>query len=343
MRHTLAALALVATALAAVPAPAQQAPAGAPLSLADALALARARSPVLAMAGGRRQAAAGRARQEGAFANPVAEWRQENLGAPVDRDVFASVTLPLDLTGRRFALRGAGRDLVAASVADSTTVHRLVEAEVARAYWRAALARGLAEVAGAQRRAIGEIADFEARRLREGAVAENVALRTRLEAERGRVAEASALAALERAHAELARAIGVPAESLAAPVPLATSCDPAPPPSLDSATAAALAARPEVAAARHRVSEARHRVSAAARGTLPDVGVHAGYKRTQGYDTRVVGLLVTLPILDRNAGERERARGELAVAEAELRDAESRVRADVASAVRAYGRLLGAN
>jgi cobalt-zinc-cadmium efflux system outer membrane protein len=332
--------------LAAAPAIGQSAgaPTGRPpLTLADAVALARARHPAIAAASARRRVVLGRARQEGALPNPVLEWRRENLGSPLQRDAFVTVTQPLDLTGRRLALRAEAGDHDRRATADSLTVAREVEAAAARAYWRAALARALLALATEQREDADRLAACEAERAREGAVAEVAAMRARVEAERARLAEALARAESARAAAELARATGVPPDSLAAPPAL----EPAPPatppaPALDVAVARARAGRSELAAHRAAADAAGHRLSAERCGALGDVVAVAGTKQTAGFATRVVGLAVPLPLLDRNAAGAAAAAGALALTRAELRAAEMTVESEVASAVDGYAALVAA-
>ncbi|MBX6364059.1 MAG: TolC family protein [Gemmatimonadetes bacterium] len=352
MRRT----ALVALALSlAGPAVAQE-PAAPPLTLERALELARAHAPALPVAAGRVLLAAGAARERAVPGNPVLDLRQENVNGPGSLDRFATVTLPLDLTFRRSALRAAGRAQVAAAQADSASTLREVERSVATLYWRSALADALVEAAAAQDAALEEIAAFEATRLREGAVAEGVALRARLEVERARLALARSRAEAQRAHAALAEAIGLPPDQVPHAVPLAppaaatdgaggqaaaTTAPPLPP--LDVAVERALAARPEVEAARRRVEAAHRGLAAEWRGTLPDVGVQLGARRTgTAAAGAVVGFAVGLPLRDRGEAARARARAEVAIAEAELAAVRRRVEAEVASALDVYRRLLEA-
>lgn len=353
MRRT--ALAALALSLAG-PAAAQE-PAAPPLTLERALELARAHAPALPVAAGRVLLAAGAARERAAPGNPVLDLRQENVNGPGSLDRFATVTLPLDLTFRRSALRAAGREQVAAALADSASTLREVERSVGTLYWRSALADALVEAAAAQDAALEEIAAFEATRLREGAVAEGAALRARLEVERARLALARSRAESQRAHAALAQAIGLPPDQVPHPVPLAapatatdgaggvtaaaTTAPPLPP--LNVAVERALAARPEVEAARRRVEAARRGLAAEWRGTLPDVGVQLGARRTGNAGAgAVVGLAVGLPLRDRGVAARDRARAEAAIAEAELAAVRRRVEAEVAAALDVYRRLLDA-
>ncbi len=337
---------LAALVLLARGAPAQRAPTPptAPsFTLADALAAAR-NSPVLRAAGGRARSAVGAARQEAAFFNPIAEYRRENIGAPLPADVFGTVTLGADAYGRRYALRGLVGSVGARAAADSAAAGRAVVFDVARAYWRAALAVGLLDVAATQQRAVDSLVAIQTRRAREGAIAEGAALRTRLEADRARLATASARADAERGRAELARALALPVDSVPWPTDEldvgagVTTSDPA----LEQASLVALAVRtrPEVVGARARLDEAERRARAERLGALPGVGATAGYKRTGGYNSGVAGVFVSLPVFDRNEGARARAEGDRVAAANDLRAQEAQVSADVVGAVRAYEALV---
>jgi cobalt-zinc-cadmium efflux system outer membrane protein len=308
------------------------------LPLSRALEIARARAPQYAAIAGRRQAATGRAHAEAAFGNPVVEWRYENADSPLARDIFATVTVPFDPLLRRGALRSAARATERRASADSAALVRQADATVARAYWHAALARTLREAAAEERVAREALARYDDDRAREGAIAELAAMRNRLEVERARVAEALAVSGEARALADFARAIGVPVDSVPRPAPLTL------PPLVDApapatALASAQQSHPELLAAREAVSEAQRRVDAENRGVIPEMQLVAGSKQTGGYDTWLYGVMAPIPLLNRNQGARERSRGELAIARAELRDAENRIAADVTSAIAAYEAL----
>ncbi len=315
-------------------------PTSATFSLLDAAALARRQHPLLSAAGGRRQVAAGSARQEAALLNPVFEWRKENYGSPLPRDEFLSVTLPVDVYGRRVALRSASGFSAARALSDSSTAARSVEFDVARAYWRTALAAALRHAAAEQHASIDTIARIEAERAAEGAVSNGAALRARLEADRARLTDATARAELERARADLARALAVPFDSVPAPTdPLRVDSAAVVPP-LAELLVLARARRSELIAARSRVAEVAKRQLAERLGSLPAVGMQAGSKRTSGFKTGTLQIGVSLPIFDRNGGNRERAHGDVLIAAGELRAAEMAVSAEVAGAHRAYSTLL---
>jgi cobalt-zinc-cadmium efflux system outer membrane protein len=305
------------------------------LTLARAVTIAHARGPLAAAAQAQRRIAQGRAQQDGAFPNPSLEWRREHLSSPLPPDIFTTVQLPVDVTGRRFALRAAGSALLERGRADSSTVSRQFEADVMRAYWRASLSHELLAVAQTEQRAREDMAAFDANRAREGAVAEVAAIRTQLESDRARIAEASARGEAARASADLARLLGMPVEQLPPLSRLQAVRALGALPDESAGIAQALERRTDLAAFRHAAREASHRASAERRGVIPDLQLVSGFKQTAGYSTGVLGVLVPLPLFSRNDGPRERTAGELQLADAALRDAELRVRGEVVAALQA--------
>jgi len=309
------------------------------LSLARAVAIAQARGPLAATAQAQRMMAQGRARADGAFPNPTFEWRREHLSSPLRPDIFTTVQLPVDVTGRRLALRSAGSALLERGRADSSDVARQFEGSVMRAYWRAALGQELLTVASTERRAREEMATFDANRAREGAVAEVAAIRTQLETDRARIAEATARGEAARAAADLARLLGMRADSLPPLSRLGDVRALASVPDESTAIARALAQRADLASLRYAAREASHRASAERRGVISDLQLVSGYKETSGYTTGVLGMIVPLPLFSRNDGARERTAGELQLADAALRDAELRVRGEVVAALQALAAM----
>ncbi len=311
------------------------------LSLTGALALAREHAPGLRIADARRDMARGRARETAQFLNPTVEYRRENLGSSLSPDIFTTVYLPFDVTGRRLALRSAKGAATQRADADGLAARREAELQVVRAWLRAAAAREQSLVMRAQADALMEVATVDAARMREGAVSEGVALRTQLEADRARVALASAIGEEARARADLARVLGVPDGDLAPTAALTAPALPEPP---DSITAGDLAmrARPEVAAREAGVREARARLGAEQRGAIGDWQLQGGSKKTAGVMTGQIGLAVPFPLFNRNDGARLRARGELEEAIAWNDDITIGVRADAVAALTAY-RAVRAN
>jgi cobalt-zinc-cadmium efflux system outer membrane protein len=324
-----------AAALGTAPLAAQPAP---PLDLAGALSQARSTAPALRAADARGEAAAGRAREAAQYPNPTLEWRRENLGSALLPDIFTTAYLPVDVTGRRLALREAGRAGVRRAAADAVADRRGAEWQVAQGWLRAAMAEGMRAALASQAAALEALAATNEARLREGTVAEAEALRTRLEADRARLALATAEGEQARARGELARLLGMVPGGLP---PLAALTPPALPDAPDSVEAMAVArrARPELAAREAGVREAAARLRAEQRGVLGDAQLQGGSKVTGGFLTGQVGVAVPLPLFNRNAGARQRARGELAEAEAAREDAEGVVAGGVHAAWLAYRAL----
>jgi cobalt-zinc-cadmium efflux system outer membrane protein len=310
------------------------------LSLDDAVAAARAHHPRVEAAAGRLLAARGAARQHAAFTNPSLEVKQEGVKNGFTPDRFLVASVPLDISGRKLALRAAGGAAVTGARADSAAAIRDVEYLAAASYWKAALADALVKLAAEHRAALDDLAAYDAVRLREGAVAEGAALRTRLEADRARIAEASARAEGARARADLARALGMAPESIPALEPL-----PPPEPTLptvEDALRRARSERPELKAADAQIDAARHRRTAERLGFLPELALIGGYKEAGGVRGGVFGVSVPLPLVNRNGGAREQAAGELRVAESHRRETELQLQAEVASSLEAIEELLRA-
>ncbi len=307
----------------------------APMGLAAAVALARQSAPGLRLADAKREAASGRVREGQQFANPTVEYRRENLGSSLLPDVFATVYVPFDVTGRRLALRQAGARGQERVTADAQADRSEQELRVARAWLRAAVADGQLAIAESQAAALAEVATVDSLRARDGLVADGVALRTRLEADRARAAVALVDGERARARGDLSRALGLPDELLPELAPLAAPPLPEPP---DSARvrAIAVAARPEIAAREAGFREAESRLNAERRGALGDWQLQGGSKETGGFMTGQLGVAVPFPIFHRNDGARQRARGELAEARALRDDARLGARAEAAASLRAY-------
>jgi cobalt-zinc-cadmium efflux system outer membrane protein len=306
-----------------------------PLTPAQAVALARSRGPMAGLASGVRLVAEGRARTDAAWPNPIAEWRRENFTSAIEPDVFATLQVPVDVTGRRQALRQASATARARAQMDSLSTLRHLELEVLRAFWRAALAQELANIAVTERDARVQAATFDTQRFREGAVAEVVAMRGALEADRARMAATTANNEWLRTAADLARLLGMSVTDLGALPTLQPPALDAPQPG-DTAWSTVVGRRPDLGAVRLAREEAERRARAEARGRLGDINVVGGYKGTGGFNTGLIGVLVPLPLFNRNEGPRERARGEELLARSAELDLEWRARSDLASALVAW-------
>lgn len=274
-------------------------------------------------------------RESAQWLNPTIEWRRENLGSPLQPDIFATLYVPVDISGRRLALRqaaAAGRQRVAG---DATAERRDGEIGVARAWLRAAGAQGSLDLLQRQYTALREIADIDAARLKEGLVAEAVGLRTSLEADRARVAVVAARSEALQATAQLARLLGLPDGEVPPLAPLAAPALPTPP---DSAAVRALALRlrPDVQAREQAVLEAQRRLSAEQRGVFGEAQLQGGTKETGGFMTGQIGIAMPFPLFNRNSGARQRVAGELSEARAIRDDVRLAVSGSVAAAWRTY-------
>ena len=313
----------------------------APLDLAGALALARQSGPLSRLVAARQDIAVGRVRELTQTPNPTLEWRRENLGSALAPDIFVTAYIPLDVTGRRLALRGVRGAGVQRAAADAETERRDAELEVARAWLIAASLQGTQEVASRQHEALREIARIDAQRLREGLVSEAVGLRTSLEADRARVALVSATADARRARAQLARVLGVDEGAITSLAPINAPAFPAAPDSTVS-RAVALKARPDVRARELALDEANRRLSAERRGVIGDLQLQGGSKQTSGFMTGQIGVGMPLPLFNRNGGAQQRAAGEASEARILRDDLRRSVESGVRAAWLHYADVRGA-
>jgi cobalt-zinc-cadmium efflux system outer membrane protein len=297
------------------------------LTLAEAVRLATTVAPAAQAASGRRAELVGRARTDAQWANPIVELRRENIGSPLQYDDFATVTLPVDLLGRRFALRsalGATRDR---ALADSVMTIRDAEYAAARAWWESWASDALARIALERAELLARIAQVDSLRAAEGEISDAAAFRMQLEAQRATHESGTAAAAGARARATLATLIGT-TDAAAAFIDTALPRL-APLPEFDAALAEADRLRPDLRIARATERAAERRRAAEVRGSLSDVGFTGGYKGTAGLSTTVVGLTIAAPLLNANGGNRERSAGEWLLASADRRATELRVANDV--------------
>lgn len=319
------ALALGASALRA-----QSAPEGTRLTLEDAVRRAVTVAPASQAAAGRRAEIVGRARTDAQWANPIVELRRENLGSPLDYDDFATLTLPLDLLGRRFALRSALGAQRESAVADSVRTIREAEYATARAWWTAWATQVLADIAERQSELYARMARVDSLRAAEGELSEATAFRMQLEAQRARHEAGNARATSLQARAVLATLIGTSDATFTLADAALGDLGAALP--IDTALARADRDRPDLIIARAAERAADRRRAAEVRGTLQDVGLTGGYKGTAGISTSVIGLTIAAPLLNSNGGNRERSMGEWLLANADRRTAELRVVNEVRAA-----------
>ena len=323
------------------------APPAGTLSLTAALQIADANSPALQRVETRAGIVLGELRTLGQWPNPTLEYRRENLGAPLLPDEFVTAYIPFDFTGRRLTLARAtarGRERIALQ---QSAAWRDVQLEIARDWMRAVLSAELAKTVRRYYLAVEEIAGIEAQRAREGVVADAVAFRTRVEANRLSHETALAESQAQQDRLSLASMLGVPAEQLPA-LPRLSDEDIVPivaeilaDTSVSDTRLLAMAEqnRTELRAADRAREEATLRQRVETAGVLGDWQLQAGTKKTSGFMSGQVGLAVPLPLFHQNAGARARSVSALRDAEAAWRETQLQINGEVLAAADQWRRL----
>jgi cobalt-zinc-cadmium efflux system outer membrane protein len=319
------------------------------LDLATALALAGRAGPTLAQVDAQFGMARGELRSAGQWLNPSFEYVLESPGAPIQKDEFFTLVLPLDVSGRRTLRSRATHRGTARLDASRVAARRSAELEVASAWVAAVLARAVASALDAQWRTAEEIAGLEAERAREGVSAEAAALRTRVEADRLAHQAAQAEGGARRALVALAARLGVAPDSVPAlpavldeaAVRATAAADAGGLPSGDAAALLlrAQSGREELRAASLAREEAALRQRVERAGVIGDWQVQGGTKHTAGILTAQVGFALPLPVFNRNDGARERAVNAVREADASWRLAQLTVNGEVLAAAEQVQRL----
>lgn len=327
-------------------------PAGDTLDLATALRYAAEHSPALARAEARVGMALGDVRSVGQWPNPSLEYRRENMGAPIPLDEFVTAYVPVDVTGRRIQLSRATARGRARIEAEGLSARRDVELQIASAWVHAVLSSAVGRTLRTHFEAVEEIARQNDARAREGAVADAVAFRTRIES--ARLAQELAVAeadALNERHL-LAGLLGLlpddlpplpnsfVAEATARATTTGLVIDAGPIGVTPDGTipddaellARAMRDRAEVRAAALAQEEAMLRRRFEQGSVLGDWQLQAGSKRTGGFMAGQIGLAVPLPLFNRNDGARQRAESVVRDADAASRAIELRVAGEVRAA-----------
>lgn len=305
-----------------------------PLPIERALDIARQRAPLARAAAARLEGATASVRLAGRIPNPSLEVRGENWtagrwgwtpGRAPDSapgiDFFTVLTQPIELGARRSfrrALAEADRD-VAALV--SGQVAREAMLDTLRAYLDALRSREVVRVLDENREGLAGVLTSLRLRVKEGFAAESDLMKLQAEFALAETELGRARIALHRALGELTAMLGEPitGDRLVMPRPALV-----PDGEASALAEQAVAQLPEVAAARARAARARNAAALERALRWPDAAVSGGYKRTAGMDTAVAGLLVSLPVFDRNGRN-------VAIAESEARAADFEVQAATAT------------
>ena len=308
------------------------------LTLAAAISHAQSASPRRVGAAAVAQTSVDAFAVAGRLPNPLFEVRAENW-SPSARspalplDVFAVATQYVELGGKRGlrqSVAGAERDVAHASLA---ALERAIALETAQAYIGALRARALLETLLAHRDGLATLVAGMSLRVEEGYSAEADLLKFRTEAARNDGDIARARLALERSMAALAIAIG--AQSTIGPGMLIEPA-PLPVPRADVSTiAAAVARHPAVIAADAARARSMQLAASERARRYPDLAISAGYKRTAGHDTMVLGVALSVPLFDRNEAAVVRTAGTERASGADRDAIVQQLSVDAASLIRA--------
>ena len=290
------------------------------------------------------EAKKGAERQAGFSPNPVLSFQTENwrawqapsFSAGRDLDLFVFVSQPLELGGRKDRRVGlAASERRIAEFSQQAAAWRIRQ-QVKLAYWKVLTAEKRQKLLTRSIDTFSKIVEYHDARVRLGAMAEADLIKVRLESERFAMAHSTASMEAEKAKYELVRSLGIP--SVSAHYRVVESAMPS---SLVDWQGAELRQKLEQASQNHHpdvlllnamVERADSAVLLAKALGKPNVSPYFGYKRTEGFNTLIGGISVSLPIHDRNAGRIEEALAEVRQSKAQLRAVQTRVRAEVAAA-----------
>jgi outer membrane protein, heavy metal efflux system len=281
-------------------------------------------------------------KQAGLFPNPEFQFQNENLrpGQTYTRDVdtLAMINQQLDVFGKRkqrIELAGEG---VLRSQAESELARWQVAQRVKLAYWAARGSQEVQRVLKTTADDFQKVVDYHAAQFSQGAIAEQDVLRVRLEGERLKISADLAFIEVNRARVELLKEMGqTDFSEVVLTEPLAADSQFTP-----LGVEQALAQRIEIKVARAALEQAKANVKLQDVAARPDLNVTAGYKRTQlpdttnGVNTAIVSLRITLPTADKNQGNRIAAEAEVRRQQQLLAAVEAEVRADYAGALQEY-------
>lgn len=291
------------------------------VTLREALQQARAHSPARHAALARVEAADLARTFAGRPLNPTAEFRWENIApglrGALPADVFATLTQPIELGGKRAARRGVAAAAVEAARASAGSATRALDLEIAQRYVAVIREQDRRRALVEQGEGLTEIVRVLERRVAEGVTAE--ADLRKIETERARVETDAALAGIAagRVLAGLAALTGwttpPSAEALERPVVQVPGGVDA-----DAAVMAAVDRRPDVQVAASRLDASQQNLQFEISRRAPDLHITSGFKRTAGFDTGLLAVLVPVPLFERNRASIALAQGNVRAAALEL-------------------------
>lgn len=311
------------------------------LSVKDAVAEALQINPLLQVGRDRISIAEGVRRQAGLTFNPRLVLQSENTRVmappafvyPRDTDNFAYLQQTFETWGKR----ERRVDLASASVRraelERDLTSRQIAGRVKSAYWLAAGAVQSESMLRENLGNFGRIIQYHEARVKEGAMAEVDLIRVRLEGERLQIALTQAHLESERARIQLQREMG---RREFPEIALADGLEATPLPEIAVPVDDALQRRAEMQLARQNLEVARSNLRLQNTIVKPNVDVLFGLKRTTGLNTMIGGLQVDLPFLNRNQGNIAVASAEIRTAESQMAATEALIRAEITAAQREY-------
>ena len=254
-------------------------------------------------------------------------------------DTLAYVTQPLDILGKRKRRIAAAESGVNRSQAEYEMARLEIIQRVKLAYWAARGAQETRDVLKASVKAFQEIVDYHSSRLSVGAISEQDFLRVRLEAERLQIGANLAAIEATRGRVQLLKEMGqTDFSEVLLTEPMHASAAPIPAVDIQQV----LGRRAEMRVATAALAEAQAKAQFEEVSARPDLNLIYGYKRTQLPDTRsgtntaIAGLQISLPVTNRNQGNRAAATAELRRQQQQLAATDADVRADYYSALQEY-------
>jgi cobalt-zinc-cadmium efflux system outer membrane protein len=313
------------------------------LSLQDAVRKALDTRASLKAEAARISAAEGLEKQAHLFANPVFQFENENLrpGQTFSRDVdtYAFFTQPLNVLGKRKERIAVAERAVGRTEAEYELAQTQVVQAVKVAYWAARGAQENRDLLNATVANFQRIVDYNSAQLSVGAISEQDLLRVELEGERLNITARLAGIEVTSTRIELLRQMG---QTDFAEVVLTEALDREEIALDPLELQQVLDRRAEVKVARAALQEAEANSRLQDISSRPDLDLIYGFKRTQlvdsisGVNTAMAGFRMTLPIMDRNQGNRAAAVAEVRRQQELLEATEAGVRADYYSALQEY-------
>jgi outer membrane protein TolC len=287
--------------------------------------------------------AQGLEKQAEIIANPVLQFENQNLrpGQTYTRDVdtYAYLTQPLDVLGKRRQRIAVAEDGVSRTQTGYELTRRQIVQSVRLSYWEARGDQEKRDLLKATVENFQKIIDYQSAQLSVGAISEQDLLRVRLEGERLKIAANLAVIEATRARVQLLKEMGQTDFSevlLTEPLDANTlAVEP-----IDIGQV--LTQRIEMKVANAAVEEAQAKSRLEDVAARPDLSILYGYKRTQlvdatsGVNSAIAGLQLTLPITDRNQGNRAAARAEVRRQQLLLAATEADVRANYFGTLQEY-------